>query len=126
MASPDPVTSELATRFRAARRLAEVSIKDAADQLGISASTLERIEKGKKRLPAPYIAWAISEWETPPWLLGAWLLTKAENGPTDGGLPGRRLANRPGRRLADLARTQQDQESDETPEEPGSAQVSGR
>jgi transcriptional regulator with XRE-family HTH domain len=119
MASPDPVLSELATRFRAARRLAEVSLKDAADQLGISASTLERIEKGKKRLPAPYIAWAISEWKSPAWLLGEWLLSNPESGPTDRGLPGRRLA--------DLARRQWDQGPEgRLAEEPGSQESRGQ
>jgi transcriptional regulator with XRE-family HTH domain len=126
MASSDPVITELATRFRAARRLAEVSVKDAAEQLGISPSTLERIEKGKKQLPAPYIAWAISEWKSPPWLLGTWLLSNPEQGPTDRGLPGRRMADLPGRRLADLAWTERDQGPGTVPEGPGAPESSGQ
>jgi transcriptional regulator with XRE-family HTH domain len=69
MATPAPLNLELATRFRAARRLAEVSAIEAAAQLGISRATLHRIEKGESPLKAPYVRWAISEWKAPSWLL---------------------------------------------------------
>jgi DNA-binding XRE family transcriptional regulator len=69
MAGHDSSTLEMAGRFRAARRLAEVGAQEAADQLGISRATLNRIEKGTSPLKQIYIAWAISEWKAPPWLL---------------------------------------------------------
>ena len=60
---------ELAQRFRAARFLAGISVKTAAEQLGVSASTLERMERGRRAIPAPFVIWAVEEWRPPAWVL---------------------------------------------------------
>jgi len=56
---------DLAARFRAARLLAELSVREAAEQLEISAATLERYERGEKTIPAPYLDWARNHWIPP-------------------------------------------------------------
>lgn len=103
---------DLPTRFRAARRLAEVSAIDAADQLGISRATLHRIEKGESPLKPLYIKWAITEWNAPTWLL-----------PVDEG----DLVDQasPARQLADLARHELDRDARENPPAEGSGADTG-
>ena len=49
-------------RFRASRLLAEKSLTDAARELGVSPSTVERAERGDKPIPPPWVEWAINHW----------------------------------------------------------------
>jgi hypothetical protein len=63
-ACDDPLV-DVAARFRAARLLADVSLVDAAAQLGVSVSTLRRAEQGGRPIPPPWIAWAKARWIPP-------------------------------------------------------------
>jgi DNA-binding XRE family transcriptional regulator len=55
----------LQERFRAARRLADISMAQAAQELGVSRSTLMRAERGERPIPGPWIAWAQRHWQPP-------------------------------------------------------------
>jgi hypothetical protein len=52
-------------RFRASRLLANLSLKDAAEQLGTSVSTLARAERGERPIPEPWLLWSRTYWRPP-------------------------------------------------------------
>lgn len=109
MVAKTPYLSDLTRRFRAARAFAGIELKDAAKELGTSTDTLRRIEQGAKAVPPPYIAWAIAQWRTPPWLLPGVEVDQGDRGD-------------PVRGLEDLLPPSQDGPRDESPEgEEGSA-----
>lgn len=53
---------DLARRFRAARKAADVPLARAAVELGVSVSTLTRMERAEKPIPRPYLLWARIIW----------------------------------------------------------------
>jgi ribosome-binding protein aMBF1 (putative translation factor) len=56
---------DVAARLQAARRLAGLSLEEAARQLDVSVSTLRRAEAGERRVPKPWIAYAKAHWIPP-------------------------------------------------------------
>lgn len=106
MAPSTPYLSDLTRRFRAARAYAGIRLKDAAEELGTSERTLQRIEKGVNPVPPTYIAWAISRWQIPSWLL-----------PGDASSPA--APDDAARQLADFSQRELDRDEREHPEEPG-------
>ncbi len=105
MAATTTYPDDLTRRFRAARAYADIGLKEAADELGTSERTLQRIEKGEKAVPPPFVAYAITNWKVPSWLL-----------PGDANSQGDQADA--ARRLADFSQRELDRDEREHPGEP--------